>query len=146
MRKIFKIVYIFLLFPYHFPSKKRYCHFEQSRVPHINAYFMLSLLNIGPVILKNNIFKSRQSTYYFVMIFPGNFENLEFPSTVRMLALCHICWNWSNTWFMRRCRKCEMFTIRRPNYEQHAVRNNSYELRSGVFTWPQYASIKRNLT
>ena len=104
------------------PRKKRYCHFEQSRVPHINAYFMLSLLNIGPVVLKNNIFKSRQSTSYFVMIFPGNFENLEFPSPVRMLALCHICWNWSNTWFMRRCRKCEMFTIRRPNYEQHAVR------------------------
>ena len=55
-RKLFNFIYVFLLFCNYLPLKKgQGPSFEQNRIPFTQEYFVLSLVEIGPVVLEKKM-------------------------------------------------------------------------------------------
>ena len=70
-KKIFKMVNVFLLFPYYLPlGKGRGPSFEQSWIPFTQGFFVFSLVEIGSMVLEKKIFEFRQYILLFRTYLP----------------------------------------------------------------------------
>ena len=113
----FKFLTVFSLFRYHLPLEKEQGPLsDQTRISFTQGCFVLSLVEIGSVVLEK-IFKFCRYIFILSLLSPlikergPSFDRTDSPSSKN--ALCQF-WLKLAQWFRRRRQKCEKFTTTRP--------------------------------